>query len=205
MNLLYVVIAYGITVIALALMAVRTRALIGIYKKGQPDPTRSNDRGKRLRMAAGEIFGHTKMFNFTIVGFAHWFVMIGFGALFGTLVTAYGQLIKPEFALPVIGHLWPYEYFTELIAWATGIGIVALIGIRQVTRIVKKGRTSRFYGSGMAKGYYVEATILVIIFCVLTLRGLEGALSDEVAWNRHYVTTWFIASIFKSWTLGQLI
>jgi len=204
MNPLFVVIAYAITGVALALMAVRTRQLIGIYKKGQPDPTRSNDRGKRVGMAAREIFGHTKMFNFTVVGFAHWFVMIGFVVLFGTLITAYGQLINPEYALPVIGHLWPYEYFTELIAWATGIGIVTLIGIRQVTRFSKKGRTSRFYGSGMAKGYYVEATILAIVFCVIALRGLEGALSDETKWNRHYVTTWFIASIFKSLTLTQL-
>ena len=204
MNLTYVVIAYGITVVALALMVVRTRQLIGIYKKGQPDPTRSNDRGKRLRMALGEIVGHTKMFNFTVVGFAHWFVMVGFVVLFGTLVTAYGQLINPEFALPVIGHLWPFEYFTELIGWATGIGIVTLIGIRQVTRLSRKGRASRFYGSGMRKAYYVEATILVIVFCVISLRGLEGALSDEVKWNRHYVTTWFIASHLKAWTLGQL-
>lgn len=204
MNLLFAGMAYVITVVALVLMVVRTRELIGIYRKGQPDPTRRNDRGKRLRMAAREIIGHTKMFNFTIVGFAHWFVMVGFVVLFGTLVTAYGQLINPEFALPVIGHLWPYEYFTELIAWATGIGIVTLIGIRQFTRIVRKGRTSRFYGSGMGKGYFVEATILVIIFCVISLRGLEGALSDETKWNRHYVTTWFIASHAKSWTLSQL-
>ena len=204
MNLTYVVIAYGITIAALTLMVVRTRQLIGIYKKGQPDPTRSNDRGKRLRMALGEIVGHTKMFNFTVVGFAHWFVMVGFVVLFGTLVTAYGQLINPEFALPVIGHLWPFEYFTELIGWATGIGIVTLIGIRQVTRLSRKGRASRFYGSGMRKAYYVEATILVIVFCVISLRGLEGALSDEVKWNRHYVTTWFIASHLKAWTLGQL-
>ena len=205
MNLLYVVIAYGITALALILLAIRTRQLIGIYKKGQPDPTRRNDRAQRLRMAAKEIIGHTKMFNFTVVGFAHWFVMIGFGALLGTLITAYGQLINPKFALPIIAHWWPYEYFTELIAWATGIGIVTLIGIRQVTRFVKKGRSSRFYGSGMLKAYYVEATILVIIFCVLALRGLEGALSEETQWNRHFVTTWFIASIFKSWTLSQLL
>ena len=205
MNLLYVVIAYGITLFALILLAIRTRQLIGIYKKGQPDPSRRNDRAQRLRMAAKEIIGHTKMFNFTVVGFAHWFVMIGFGALLGTLITAYGQLINPKFALPIIAHWWPYEYFTELIAWATGIGIVTLIGVRQVTRFVKKGRSSRFYGSGMLKAYYVEATILVIIFCVLALRGLEGALSEETQWNRHFVTTWFIASIFKSWTLGQLL
>ena len=203
MNLTLAVIAYGITVVALALMFIRTRTLIGIYKKGAADPTRSNNRGKRLRMAAGEIFGHTKMFNFTIVGFAHWFVMVGFVVLFGTLITAYGQLINPEFALPLVGHLWFYEYFTELIAWATGFGILTLIIVRQVTRL--RNKRSRFYGSGMLKAYYVEATILVIVFCVLSLRGLEGALSDETQWNRHYVTTWFIASHLKGWTLGQLI
>ena len=204
MNLVFVVLAYLITIVALTLMVVRTRQLIGIYKKGQPDPTRSNDRGKRIRMAAREILGHTKMFNFTVVGFAHWFVMVGFVVLFGTLITAYGQIIKPEFALPVIGHFWPYEYFTELIAWATGIGIITLISIRQFTRITKKGRTSRFYGSGMVKGYFVEATILVIVFCVIALRALEGALSDETELNRHFITTWFIASYLKAWTLGQL-
>jgi len=169
--------AYGITVIALVLLAIRVRALIGIYKKGQPDPTRRNDKLQRLRMAAGEILGHSKMLNFSVVGVAHWFVMIGFFGLFGTLVTAYGQLINPRFALPLIGHFWPYEYFVELVAWTTGIGIVALIGIRQVTRL--RNKRSRFAGSGMGKASYVEATILAIVFCVIALRGLEGALSDE--------------------------
>ena len=202
MNLTLAAMSYGITVVALALITVRARQLIGIYKKGATDPTRSSDKGTRLRMALREIFGHTKMFNFTVVGFAHWFVMVGFVVLFGTLITAYGQLINPRFALPLIGHLWVYEYITELIAWATGIGIVTLIGIRQVTRL--RNKRSRFYGSGMVKAYYVEFTILLIVFCVIALRGLEGALSDETSWNRHFVTTWFVAKIFKSWTLTQL-
>ena len=202
MNLTLAVLSYGITLFALGLITVRTRQLIGIYKKGAADPTRGNDKGTRLRMALREIFGHTKMFNFTVVGFAHWFVMVGFVVLFGTLITAYGQLINPRFALPLIGHLWIYEYITELIAWATGIGIVTLIGIRQVTRL--RNKRSRFYGSGMVKAYYVEFTILLIVFCVIALRGLEGALSEETTWNRHFVTTWFVAKIFKSWTLTQL-
>ncbi len=205
MNLTLAILAYGITIIALVLLTVRVRQLIGMYKKGAVDPTRSNNRGQRLKMAAAEIFGHTKMFNFSVVGFAHWFVMIGFVSLFGTLITAYGQLISPYFALPFIGHFWPYEYAVEAIAWLTGFGIVTLIGVRQVTRFVKKGRTSRFYGSGMAKAYYVEATILIIVFCVLSLRGLEGALSSETSRSRHYITTWFIVSMFKSLTLGQII
>ena len=204
MNLLLVFVAYGITLAALVLLAIRVRQLIAIYKKGQPDPTRGNNRASRFWNMTREVLGHTKMLNFTGTGIAHWFVMIGFGALFGTLVTAYGQLLNPYFSLPFIGHWWVYEYFVEAITWFTGIGIVTLIGIRQFTRFAKKGRTSRFFGSGMKKAYYVEATIVLIVFCVIALRGLEGALSSESSWNRHHITTWFIASEFKAFTLGEI-
>ena len=204
MNLLLVVLAYGITVAALGLLAFRVRQLISIYKKGQPDPTRSNNRASRFWNMTREVLGHTKMLNFTGTGIAHWFVMIGFGALFGTLVTAYGQLLNPYFSLPFIGHWWVYEYFVEAITWFTGIGIVTLIGIRQFTRLAKKGRTSRFFGSGMKKAYYIEATIVLIVFCVIALCGLEGALSEETSWNRHHITTWFIAQEFKALTLAEI-
>ena len=204
MNLLLVVLAYGITAAALGLLAFRVRQLIAIYKKGQPDPTRSNNRASRFWNMTREVLGHTKMLNFTGTGIAHWFVMIGFGALFGTLVTAYGQLLNPYFSLPFIGHWWVYEYFVEAITWFTGIGIVTLIGIRQFTRLAKKGRTSRFFGSGMKKAYYIEATIVLIVFCVIALRGLEGALSEETSWNRHHITTWFIAQEFKALTLAEI-
>ena len=204
MNIALAAIAYGITVAALVLLAIRVRQLIAVYKKGQPDPTRSANGGARFKNMLTEVLGHTKMLNFTTTGIAHWFVMIGFGALLGTLITAYGQILNPDFALPFIGHFAPYELFTEFIGWATGIGIVTLIGIRQVTRIKKSGRTSRFYGSGNWKAYYVEATILVIVFCVTALRGLEGALSEYTSWNWHFALTWPIAELFKSMTLDQL-
>ena len=204
LTLALMIIAYGITIAALTLLAIRVRQLIGIYKKGAADPTRSGNRGARLRNTLKETLGHTKMLNFTGTGIAHWFVMIGFGALFGTLVQAYFLISDPSWVLPVVGHYWPYEYFVELIAWLTGIGIVALILIRQVTRFVHKGRTSRFLGSGNWKAYYVEATILAVVFCVIALRGYEGALSQETERNRHYITTWWIAEMFKEQSLGQI-
>jgi Fe-S oxidoreductase len=116
------------------------------------------------------------MLNFTASGIAHWFVMIGFVSLAGTLVTAYGQVLDPNFHLPVIGKWAPYNFFVELIAWLTGISIVTLIMIRQVTRFARAGRTSRFFGSYNKRAYFVEAVILAIVFCVIALRGLEGAL-----------------------------
>ena len=201
MKLALATISYLITVFALVLLAIRVRQLIAMYKKQQPDPTRSNDKSARFKNMLKEVLGHTKMLNFTGSGIAHWFVMIGFGALFGTLVTAYGQVIKPDFALPLIGHFVLYELFAEVIAALTGIGIVTLIGIRQVTRF---RMLNRFSGSGMGKAYYVEATILAIVFCVFALRGLEGALAGETQWNWHYAISWPAVLTFNSMSTASL-
>ena len=201
MTLVLATISYLITAFALTLLTIRVRQLIAIYKKQQPDPTRSNDKSARLKNMLKEVLGHTKMLNFTGTGIAHWFVMIGFGALFGTLVTAYGQVINPNFALPLIGHFVGYELFAEVIAALTGIGIVTLIGIRQVTRF---RMLNRFSGSGMGKAYYVEATILAIVFCVIALRGLEGALAGESSWNWHYAISWPAVLAFQSMSKASL-
>jgi Fe-S oxidoreductase len=197
-------IAYGITIIALALLYIRGKELLAIYKAGQPDPTRKDARGKRLRNMLREILGHTKMLNFTGTGMAHWVVMVGFLTLFGTLVNAYGQVLNPSFVLPLIGHFKPYEYYIELITFLTGIGIVTLIGIRQFTRIFRKGRTSRFFGSSALKAYYIEATIVAIVFCEVALRGLEGALSSESGFSWHYPFSWRIVLLFKGLSLHTI-
>ena len=203
MKLALATISYLITVFALILLAIRVRQLIAIYKKQQPDPTRSNDKSARFKNMLKEVLGHTKMLNFTGTGIAHWFVMIGFGALFGTLVTAYGQVINPDFALPLIGHFVGYELFAEVIAALTGIGIVTLIGIRQVTRF---RMLNRFSGSGMGKAYYVEATILAVVFCVIALRGLEGALAGAASsgWNWHYAISWPAVLAFNSMSKASI-
>jgi Fe-S oxidoreductase len=194
-------ISYLITAFALIFLTVRVRQLIALYKRQQPDPTRSNNKSARFSNMLKEVLGHTKMLNFTATGIAHWFVMIGFGALFGTLITAYGQVINPDFALPIIGHFVGYELFAELIAALTGIGIVTLIGVRQVTRFRKR---NRFSGSNMGKAYYIEATILGIVFCVIALRGLEGALANEESWNWHYAISWPAVLAFNSMSVASL-
>ena len=157
------VLAYLITLLALIAISIRSVELYRRIKAGQPDPTRGNEKVRRFGLMVREVLTHAKMLNFTGSGIAHWFVMIGFVSLFGTLITAYGQIFDPHFVLPLIGHWAPYNFLVELITWLTGISIVALIAIRQVTRITKKGRSSRFFGSGSWKAYFVEATILAIV------------------------------------------
>ncbi|MEY4163860.1 MAG: hypothetical protein RLZZ79_812 [Actinomycetota bacterium] len=185
MNLALALVSYGITVVAVALFASRSLELYRRIRAGQPDPTRGSERPLRLRVTIKEVLGHTKMLNFTASGIAHWFVMIGFVTLSGTLLTAYGQLLNPKFHLPLIGMWAPYNLFVEAIAWLTGFSIVTLILIRQVTRFVRTGKSSRFFGSYSKRAYFVEGVILAIVFCVISLRGLEGALLgyDGSSWD----------------------
>jgi Fe-S oxidoreductase len=69
---------------------------------------------------------------------------------------------------------------------------------------VRKGRASRFYGSGNKKAYYVEATILIIVFCVIALRGLEGALLNKEAWNWHYAFSYPAVAFFSTYSVNQI-
>ena len=198
------IIAYLLTAAAVGIFSFRAFQLFKKISAGQGDPSRFNNKGKRLKNMLVEVLSHTKMLNFTATGIAHWFVMIGFGALLGTLITAYGQLLNPEWSLPLIGHFVGYEFFAELIAALTGVGIVTLIGIRQGTRLVRPGRASRFYGSGSKKAYYVEATILVIVFCVIALRGLEGALLNVASWSWHYAISYPAVLFFSNYSANQI-
>jgi Fe-S oxidoreductase len=197
-------IAYLLTAVAVAIFVVRAYSLYKKIRSGQSDLSRSNNKVQRFKNMLREVLTHTKMLNFTVTGVAHWFVMIGFFALLGTLITAYGQLINPSWTLPIIGHFAGYELFAELIAALTGIGIVALIGIRQATRVFRKDRRSRFYGSSAWKAYYVEATILVIVFCVITLRGLEGALAGIDSWSPHFAISYPAVLYFSNYSITNI-
>ncbi len=197
-------IAYLLTAVAVGIFSYRGFELYKKISSGQSDPSRFNNKTLRLKNMLVEVLSHTKMLNFTVTGIAHWFVMIGFGGLLGTLITAYFQLTNPAWHLPIIGQFVGYEFFVEFIAAATGVGIVALIGIRQFTRIFRKGRKSRFFGSGNKKAYYVEATILAVVFCVMALRGLEGALLNIDSWSWHYAISYPAVLFFSNYSIGEI-
>jgi len=203
-NPVLAIIAYLLTVIAVGIFAFGSFKLYKKIASGQSDPSRFQNKGKRFVNMSREAITHTKMLNLTATGVTHWFIMIGFFTLLGSLVNAYGQIINPEFALPVIGHFIGYEFVVELTAWLTGIGIITLIGIRLVSLMQRPKRKSRFYGSGNKKAYYVEATIVLIVFCVITLRGLEGALAGVSSWNWHYALSYPAVAAFSSLNTDQI-
>ncbi|HEX2704189.1 MAG TPA: (Fe-S)-binding protein, partial [Candidatus Lustribacter sp.] len=151
-----------------------------------------------------EFLGHTRMSRLPVVAAAHWVTMIGFMVLFLTLLNAFGQLIEPEFALPLIGHFPPYEWVTDLFAFIGFWAIIVLIVIRQRNHPRSApgagGRRSRFFGSTFWQAYYVELTILAVMSCIGLLRAFEWTLArqagSDLASALHFPVTGWVGSWF---------
>ena len=183
LQIVAIVISLAVTLTGVALLARVVGHFLATFRLGQP-AMRTDQPAARTVTLVREFLGHTRMSRLPVVATAHWFTMISFGVLFFTLITAFGQLFSPPFALPILGHWAPYEWVTELFAWTGLLGILLLITVRQRQHPRRspgaEGRRSRFYGSGFWQAYYVELTILGVTLCILVLRGLEYALESAI-------------------------
>jgi Fe-S oxidoreductase len=161
------------------------RAMVRIFKTGQPDRTRNGPVGPRLKTLAIESLGHTRMLKWSAIGAAHWFVFLGFYGLFLTLVEAFGEVFNPEWHLPLIGEWSLWNLFVDVIGTGTVLGIIYLIIRRQLDHPRRKGRASRFAGTNEGRGYFVEAVVLTIGICILLIRAIKVAagLTDAPAWS----------------------
>jgi len=208
MQVAAVVVCLAVTAVAIALFARAAAQIVGVVRIGRPAAGRTDGPGARTATMLAETLGHTRMLQWGLVGTVHWVVFVGFGFLFFTLVTAYGQLFDPEFALPLIGHWLPYEWFTELIAWTMLASIGTLVAIRVANRPAARGRRSRLFGSTMWQGYFVEAVIAVVGVCIIALRALEYALGriegEEWASAAHFPLTAWLGSAFDTMSLDAV-
>ncbi|MFH8344728.1 (Fe-S)-binding protein [Streptomyces sp. NPDC018045] len=195
-------------IVSLVLIAVGValfgRAIVQIFRfmrLGQPVPAglRTDDPLRRTVTVVKEFLGHTRMNKWGIVGAAHWFVAVGFFSLLLTIVNAIGQLFKADWLLPVIGEWAPYNVFVEFIGTMTVLGILVLIGIRQLSRPGGAGRKSRFAGSNTGQAYFVEAVILIVGVCIFMLHALEGAQHHVDG----YEASFFISYPVVSWLEGM--
>ena len=203
MKLLLALLSYGLTLVAVVLFAVKAREIYALINRGQADPTRGGNKGRRFAWMTHEILSHTKMTRFTPSGIAHWFVMVGFVTLFGSLVQAYGEVISPTFKLPLIGNWIVYHGFVVGIAGLTGVGIIVLIKVRFWNMWFRKGRKNRFLGSVTWRGLYVELTILAVVVCVFILQFSKN--ETVILWTasiKIFVSmAWFIV-IASNLTMG---
>ena len=110
------IVLYLFTAFGIGSFLLKGREMYRRISAGQSEPARFLNKGARAKAMAKEILLHTRMLRFTGSAIAHWFVMIGFVSLLGTLITAYGQIIDPAFVIPFIGTWTPYRYFVLAVA-----------------------------------------------------------------------------------------
>ncbi|MEU2432630.1 MULTISPECIES: (Fe-S)-binding protein [unclassified Streptomyces] len=191
MQLAAIIVSLVLTVVGVALIARAVAQIYRFVKLGQPVPagSRTDNPKARTITLAKEFLGHTRMNRWGIVGFAHWFVAIGFLTLPPTLAQAYGQLFRADWTLPVLGGFLPFEMYIEFIGLMTVVGIVVLMAIRLLNLPSRAGRKSRFAGSKAWQAYFVEYVILTIGLAILALRGLEGAIHHV----DHYEAAYFVS------------
>ncbi|MGI8578907.1 MAG: (Fe-S)-binding protein [Nocardioidaceae bacterium] len=205
MQVFAIVVSLAITTVAIALFVRAVMRIVAVVRLGQPTEGRARHQASRWVNMLKETIGHTRMLQWSHVGVLHWFVFIGFGFLFFTLVTAFGQVFDARFALPLIGHWLVYDWATDLITWLMLISILGLIAIRFSNLPTgSQGRYSRFFGSRMWQGYFVEDVILGIGLCILVLRGAEYAMQGDTATTAHYPLTFFIGQAMSGLSSGTL-
>ncbi|WP_369260815.1 heterodisulfide reductase-related iron-sulfur binding cluster [Streptomyces sp. R35] len=206
MQLAAIIVSLVLTVVGVALLARAIGQFVRYFKLGQPLPagTRNDNPYQRSVTLVREFLGHTRMNRWGIVGFAHWFVAVGFLTLPPTLAQAFGQLFKADWVLPVIGGFLPVEMYTEFIGVMTVLGIVVLMAIRLLSLPSRAGRKSRFTGSKAGQAYFVEYVILTIGLAIYVLRGLEGAIHHVESYEAAYFASYPLVLAFKGLSVSAL-
>lgn len=205
-----IIVAAIATIVAFAMFGRTLASMVRTYAGGQPI-SRSDNPGQRTTTLLRETLLASRLKQQpvgAIVASAHWIVLVAFIVLFLTLITAYGQLFNPDFALPLIGHFPPFNWLVESLAWLMVLAILFLIIVRLSQLPSSRGRNSRFYGSTMWQAYYVEITILVVGLAVISIRALEYALGTEQgeSWASiaNFPLTAWIGSAFTSASISAL-
>ncbi|MFC5909671.1 (Fe-S)-binding protein [Streptacidiphilus monticola] len=206
MQLTAIIVSLVLAVVGVALFARAIAQIYGFVRLGQklPAGARNDNWQQRTLTVVREFLGHTRMNQWGIIGFAHWFVAVGFFSLVLTLVNAFGQLFDASFALPVIGHWTVWNVFVELVGTLTTLGILTLIVIRQLSKPGRPGRKSRFAGSNMGQAYFVESVILIIGLAIMSLRGLEGALAGLDHYEASYLISYPLVKAFSGASVTTL-
>ncbi|MEU3664730.1 Fe-S oxidoreductase, partial [Streptomyces sp. NPDC032940] len=199
MQLVAIVVSLALIVVGFALFFRAVHQIYRLVRLGQPAPPglRTGNPYRRTVTLVREFLVHTRMNRWGLIGFAHWFVAVGFYALLVTLVNAVGQLFQADWVLPVLGDWAPYNVFVEFLSATTVLGILTLIVVRQLSRPTAPGRKSRFTGSNTGQAYFIETVIVIVGTCILVLHALEGALHHVDGYEASYFVSYPLVDRFQ--------
>lgn len=205
MQLVAIVVSLAVTAVAIPLTIQATMKMVSVIKVGQPAIGRTDRPAQRTLTMLKETFLHTRMAQgkWTWIGVMHWFVYAGFLLLSAAVLTGYFQLFDPEFALPIIGHFFLYEWASEALGLLSTIGILYLIFVRQRNHPRKLERKSRFFGSTFWQAYFVEAMAMLEGSAILFIRGAEYRLfqaeGDDYASRFHFPLSSWVGDALFGW------
>src|SRR4051794_31843 len=176
------VIGLLMTAIALPLAARRVSWIYRLIRSGQPAPDRVEGVTGRVLAAVKtqlvEVLGQKRLLKWTVPGVAHFFVFWAFLILATVYLEAYGALVDPGFAFPVIGH-WPVlGFLQDFIAVMALLGLATFAAIRFKNAPERLGRRSRFSGSHLGPAWWTLIMIFNVIWSMFLFRGASAATGD---------------------------
>ncbi|QIX25353.1 4Fe-4S dicluster domain-containing protein [Nocardioides sp. JQ2195] len=184
MQIFAIVVSLAFTVVAVAMTVKAVRSMLATIKIGQPALGRTDQPGQRTLVMLKETVLHTRMLQWTWVGILHWFAFAAFIVLSTAVAQAFFQLFDAEFAWPIIGHFFVYEWISEFIGLLGALAIIPLFIYRVIKRPSANGRQSRFFGSTMWQAYFVEAMVFLESSAIIFIRAAEYKhVDDAEAWH----------------------
>lgn len=202
MQIAAIIISLGFTAVAVPLTAIAVRHMVRTIRAGQPAVGRTDNPAGRTVTMVKETFLHTRMLQWTWVGALHWFAYAAFLFLSTAVAQAYFQLFDPEFAWPIIGKWFLYEWTGEVLGLLGSLAIIPLFVYRVLNRPSANGRQSRFFGSTMWQAYFVEFMVLLESSAILFIRGAEYNLmkahGDDHASAFHFPISQFFGGLYPT-------
>ncbi len=186
LTLIRIIGAVAVVAVVGSLAAKRVLFLYGLLRKAKPQPERVARDAivGNIKYLFTKVLGQEKLLRWSLPGVMHAFVFWSFLVVQTTLVEAAGELIDPEFQIPLLnrialGGVTAYDllgFIQDLFIGLSIIGIVTFAAMRFAQDPKRLGRKSRFAGSNMNQGWWVLAGEFLVVWTLLIAHGIRFAL-----------------------------
>jgi Fe-S oxidoreductase len=135
---------------------------------------------KRVGREATVVLGQRKLLQRAGPGLMHAFIFWGFLVLLTTIVEAFGEVFRRDFAIPWIGRSSGLGLVQDVFAVLVTVGIAMAVYIRKLQR------PDRFKGSHLEEADFILLMILGIMLTLLALNATKivlGINESPAAWT----------------------
>ena len=204
MIVLRLVIGFSLFVGAGAVALTRLLRLLQMVRVGQPAPERLHNVPRMVWAQAQDVFAQRKLLKRPVPGLAHFFTFWGFVILFLTIIEAFGDLARYDFAIPGIGRTAGLGFLEDFMTSSVLAALLVFSIIRVVQSPHRIERASRFYGSHTDAAWI---TLFLIFLVMATLALYRGAQTQ----TRHFpyghwaFLSWWVGDRFSWLSHGALL